>query len=509
MSEEHHESTEEVNSFPTVDGRDLEYEITFAIVFNWFIGLPIIALVFIISSIYISNNYLKDKFIDEIFHVSMVEQYFKGDFKTWDSKITTPPGLYYLGYVWAKLIQLLHIPINPVGLNSLRLINAIGGAVVLPISLNSLFILNPIGFWQTNIVLFPILSTFYYFFYTDVWSTVFIISSLSTAIGLPFGDKLSIKVSAILGFLSIWFRQTNIIWNLLVLVFVIERRATIQKNFTDSFLNNCIKFIIQFFEDFWEFSLPYIINFVLFFGFLIYNRGITLGDKENHVAGFHLIQFFYCISFITFFTWPVWISTQFIKDYLRRFRLGFILVVLEILGIWIIIRFFTVIHPFLLADNRHYTFYIFRKIINYSFFRKYIIMGQIYHFSTYVFFRTLNSNAFEFNSINELPFKLTRDLPLKPTGISIWTLTICIILTVVPSPLFEPRYYIVPFIIYRLFISVPFESYYQGQNLKNVTLVRLFCELLWLILINIVVILMFTFYTFSWDTESNPQRIIW
>lgn len=42
--------------------------------------------------------------MDEEFHYRQFSTYYGGDFKTWDPKITTPPGLYYVQYVIAQAI---------------------------------------------------------------------------------------------------------------------------------------------------------------------------------------------------------------------------------------------------------------------------------------------------------------------------------------------------------------------------------------------------------------------
>lgn len=505
------EETEVKTTFNSEDNvRDIEYEITASLIFNWFIALPIIFISFIFITYRISTKYATNQFIDEIFHVPMTLQYFDGDFKSWNNKITTPPGLYYIGWLWLKFLQLTRLSkfIDIRSLTTLRMVNTIGGVLVLPASMTWLFILNPIGFWPASLTLFPVLSNFYYLYYTDVWSTVLIVASLSFALGLPYGDKKSVWISAFLGGLSVWLRQTNIIWNFFILVLVIERRAIIHKNFTNSFLNNCIKWIIQFVEDFYDFALPFIINFILFFIFLIINRGITLGDKENHSVGLHVVQIFYCFTFLAAFTWPMWLSYDILVDYFSRFKEGPIFVIIEMLIIMIIIRFFTVIHPFLLADNRHYTFYIFKKIINRFKYSKYLIT-PIYHFAFYVVTNLLNANAFYFDSVSEIPFKLTRELPLKPTGISIFAFLISVILTIIPSPLFEPRYYILPFVIFRLFIATSYESFLPNGSLKGIILKRLSLEFIWNIVVNLILIYVFCSYEFKWENDESIQRIIW
>lgn len=42
---------------------------------------------------------------DEIFHVPMTQRYCKGNFMDWDPKITTFPGLYFLGAPYARAVH--------------------------------------------------------------------------------------------------------------------------------------------------------------------------------------------------------------------------------------------------------------------------------------------------------------------------------------------------------------------------------------------------------------------
>lgn len=505
----HGEEEEPPLVFPEIPGRDLENELTTALIFNWFIAWPIMFIVTLVLTIYTSRKTIPFKFIDEIFHITMTEQYLDGDWTTWDPKITTPPGLYILGYFQGKLGSILPW-INGRSLLWLRLVNTFGGTVVLPYMLNHLFILNPIGFWQSSLILSPIFYIFNFVYYTDVWSSILVISAMSIAVGLPYGDVRSCQISAGLLWISLWFRQTNVIWSLFVLVLVIERRAIIRQNFTDSNLNNCIKFLIQFFEDFWVYSWPFLANFGSFVLFLIYNRGITLGDKDNHSVGLHIMQVFYCFVLFTVLTVPVWFSEDYVKWYMYRFRFAWLIVLIEISIIWVFIRYFLVVHPFLLADNRHYSFYIFKYLINSpSFWIKYGLMGLVYHFSTFVTFHNLNGNLFEFSSITDVPFKETRDLPLKPTWITIIAFTCCLIFTLVPSPLFEPRYYIIPFFIYRIIICVPYEEIWNGLGRSNVILIRLYLEFAYLVAFNAILVLVFIKKEVVWEGMSEIQRIIW
>jgi alpha-1,2-glucosyltransferase len=77
-------------------------------------------------------------------------------------------------------------------------------------------------------------------------------------------------------------------------------------------------------------------------------------------------------------------------------------------------------HPFLLADNRHYTFYIWRYVFRISPWIRYVAV-PIYVFSIHVL-------------VTELY-----------TASALWSLFYigCVLCTLIPSPLIEFRYYII------------------------------------------------------------------
>ena len=84
---------------------------------------------------------------------------------------------------------------------------------------------------------------------------------------------------------------------------------------------------------------------------------------------------------------------------------------------------FTIVHPFLLADNRHYAFYIYKRLLSQSYLKPLILMA--YHFSSFQIISSLIKGG-------QLSF------------IGIFSYLIAVGLTLIPSPLFEPRYYITP-----------------------------------------------------------------
>merc|ERR1719447_2027706 len=93
----------------------------------------------------------------------------------------------------------------------------------------------------------------------------------------------------------------------------------------------------------------------------------------------------------------------------------------------IVIHFNTLAHPYLLADNRHYTFYIWRKIITRNSLTP-ILMTPIYIYGAFSVLYSLRRT--------ELAFKIA--FPL------------CVVINLFPQYLLEFRYFVIPFILHRL-----------------------------------------------------------
>jgi len=72
-------------------------------------GLAIVGLTGLAVQAWV-NREVPIAFIDEYYHLRMTEQYLVDlDFLHYDSKITTPPGLYILGFIFGVLIQIPHL----------------------------------------------------------------------------------------------------------------------------------------------------------------------------------------------------------------------------------------------------------------------------------------------------------------------------------------------------------------------------------------------------------------
>ena len=96
-----------------------------------------------------------------------------------------------------------------------------------------------------------------------------------------------------------------------------------------------------------------------------YNDGkLLFGDHSNHVPSFHPTQILY-LSLFLFVNLPVTLSDYLltIKESFNRIyysRHAFATYLFLLSACLVIVDKYSLVHPFILADNRHYIFYIYR-----------------------------------------------------------------------------------------------------------------------------------------------------
>ena len=248
------------------------------------------------------------------------------------------------------------------------------------------------------------------------------------------------------------------------------------------------------------------------------------GDKSNHIASIHLAQMLYLWPYFVFFSLPLLLLSFLISttQLLRRPRPAIILPVLIVMGL--VIYFNTIIHPFTLADNRHYVFYVFRILRRHPAIK--YLAAPIYLLCAVVTLRALESSSAE-----ELATKMEEDSSqiirkssddsvsaaksksagLRVSWVLIWlfttTLNLCF------APLVEPRYCIIPWIMWR--IHLPSSSKVAGRGLSGGNFGyliehRLWLETLWFLAINAVTGYIFLYRGFRWEQEPGKiQRFMW
>ena len=107
--------------------------------------------------------------------------------------------------------------------------------------------------------------------------------------------------------------------------------------------------------------IGYIIVGLAFLAFVHFNQGIVVGDRSAHMATVHMLQLCYFSAFFLGLTLP-W-TVHHLKDFPRFLRQHPLMIMLAVTVLTCVVHWGTMAHPYLLADNRHFTFYLWRKVI--------------------------------------------------------------------------------------------------------------------------------------------------
>jgi alpha-1,2-glucosyltransferase len=291
---------------------------------------------------------------------------------------------------------------------------------------------------------------------------------------------------------------------------------------------------------------PHVTVLGLFAGFVAWNEGVVLGDKSNHVATIHLAQMLYIWPFFAFFSAPLLLPSllPFIFAPVRLFcsasppgtaekpliiqminKFYYIPSILGTIALSLaIVKFNTIIHPFTLADNRHYMFYIFRYTILRSTKVRYLLVAG-YTISRWLVWNTLSGSPSQTSSISQTGAK-GKPPALGPSGPQTSTALFWLLattLSLMTAPLVEPRYFILPWVFWRLLVPswspvAQIESYLPNSGWAHRLKIdpRLAMETIWFTVINIGTMYMFLFRPFYWRSPDGElldggkvQRFMW
>lgn len=315
---------------------------------------------------------------------------------------------------------------------------------------------------------FPCLYFFNFLFYTDVGSVFFVL--------LMYFHHLSQQewLAAVFGLISLLFRQTNIVW---VFFFAAERIAVIiQMNLPKlkRRANQRQAIMVTFF------SMViccggYALVGLLFLMFLVANGGVVLGDKSAHQATFNINQLFYFFGFCSFFGIPWIVEYRMIRNFLKFVMSNRLLSILMVTATGFLLKTMAMVHPYLLADNRHYTFYVWRWILNPANIYSLYILPFIFVFGAFGFFNAMAHKSTVYKMI----------------------FLFCVAASIVPQKLLEFRYFVIPFLLWRLNVLPPEPIQMMLEIFVNVFL-------------NVSLLLVFLYDTFYWDhDDQNVQRFMW
>ena len=195
------------------------------------------------------------------------------------------------------------------------------------------------------------------------------------------------------------------------------------------------------------------------------------------------------------------------------------------------VHFNTVVHPFLLADNRHYVFYVFRWFLLRNPAAKYLAV-PIYLVCGWAVVIALGGTqgpAVKSARTNSSRGKSgggdkpTNTQSNKVSFVIVWlTATTSSLIT---APLVEPRYFILPWMMWRLYLPNsafttktapstkgshsephPYLKALSGLGFSS----QLWLETAWFLLVNSLTMYIFLYRGFKWPQEpGNIQRFMW
>lgn len=441
----------------------------------------------------------REPYMDEIFHIPQAQKYCQGKFSEWDPMITTLPGLYLASVGVIKPIVWLADLSGDVVCSTamLRFINLFfncGNLYLLYLLICKLHQREKTRITSRRILsalslsTFPVLYFFNFLYYTDAGSTFFILFTyLMTLYGCH-------KVSALLGLCAVLFRQTNIIWvafcsGSLVAAKMDETWRVEQAKKKDEVKSHVplnfygFKKVLLFTLEFVTNPVhlksvlllvwPYVLVALGFFLFVVLNDGIVVGDRTSHEACLNFPQLFYFFSFSLFFALPLTVCYYRVVRFFHSLkRQPFLFLMVTVLILFLVWKF-TFVHKYLLADNRHYPFYVWKKIFQKHELVRYLLVPA------YVFAGWSFLDSIKYRSL-----------------FWILALLVCIAAATVPQKLLEFRYFIVPYLIYRLHMPLP-------------SLPRLIIEFFLYSVVNAATVYIFISKTFHWADSTAKQRFMW
>ncbi|KAF6137773.1 hypothetical protein GIB67_040481 [Kingdonia uniflora] len=508
------------------------------------LAVAVITSLWVIPISLMVNKIVPEPYMDEIFHIPQAQQYCRGNFRSWDPMITTPPGLYYisLAHVASLFPGLLFIKQNYsfsefCSSSILRSLNGFLAVICSILVYEILTQLRPdldekkATLRSIVLSLYPLHWFFTFLYYTDVASLTLVLAMYLLCL------KRHYQLSSLFGALAILIRQTNVVWVLLVACIgvinftkprtfndsvhmrdydvsskkndglvdtnMVPADTNLRKRKMGSSVNAinhsmskirdssscCTSGLIDEIRDIlvrlWHLKWEFLVSFgsfflvlVVFVMFVIWNGSVVLGAKEAHTVSPHLAQMMYFGLVSAFAMAPFHFSFSEALNLYQSFwenkPLSFVQVFIVLSAGFLSVHFFSIAHPYLLADNRHYTFYIWRKVVKFHWLTKYLLV-PIYVYSWFSIF----------NILGKTQKKLWMLLFFLACGA-----------VLIPAPLIEFRYYTIPFYFLALHTQLDNNTYWLFMGIAYTT-------------VDIFTMMMFLFRPFHWAHEVGTQRFIW
>jgi len=435
----------------------------------------IIPAVFLISGsclMTLVNEQVQSPYMDEYFHNLQTSRYCSGRWNVYDSKITTPPGLYTVTLLLLRAMMWLGLSEDVCwDIYSQRGVVLLHGVLLVWICAKVMLHHNPTVnsdtrlLWATEIATFPLVLFYSLLFYTDVPAAFYIISSYYLMLlNYPW-------FSSIVATIAVLHRQTNIVWAAMIVVLdmeslvlnVLKRRKRSRGKIS---VNTLLSWVFRNKTKVLKKYFGFIILAMVFLSTFAWNNfRLTFGDHEHHTPSLHWAQIVYCAAAVLCGVLFHALDSHFITRLTGRWV--YQTCALSLLGIFLC-AYGEIAHPFLLADNRHITFYVWRKALR------------------FIGVRTLLGMTFG-------PIVMILQVMVKGSALRLGLIALTATATLLPAPLLEPRYFLVPYLFTRLHIG-------RGHQMRSLANIIIF------LIIDFLLLGIFLHHPFYQD--SALQRIM-
>ncbi len=233
---------------------------------------------------------------DEGYHLPQISSFLRGNFEA-------SPHLTVLPAYHAMMAAILKL-IGAGSVAEARMITFLGSAVSI-----WFFYLIVRRLWPkerylrtAQFVFLPILFPMHFLIYTDAWALAFVLVALERTLAKRPWQSAAAAAVAIL------MRQPNLVWAGMMWVLLVWQPGPFRTTW-------------RFIKDSWQqTTLPFVLIFSAFCGFLLINRGVAVGDKHQHEIGRNLanLWFFGLCFFIFFFPTCLGTFSRYWGDIRRR-----------------------------------------------------------------------------------------------------------------------------------------------------------------------------------------------
>ena len=410
-------------------------------------------------------------YMDEMFHLRQAQAYCRGEYAVWDGKITTYPGLYLLSsglHGLARLVPGLDLVGPECSAGELRQGNVLlvaltyvacvlarkksssagaaaaaaarGGAQDCSESAASAHL------YALLIVLYPLSAFYYPLYYTDTASTcTLVLMYLVSSFGARQVGQSQIS-SFVLASAAIAVRQTNAVWVLFVvganMLRELQQQQLLPLIEDQPYLSQLAAFVWALLRHPLQLarSNAGLISAVLWFVVLVLRNGgvVVVGDRENHRPALHAAMPLHLAAVTTATLGPSALlagweavaaalpsrgdaASNSKPGWSSRLPTASAIAIHSLCtaAVSAALVLGSVEHPFLLADNRHYTFYLWRRLLRFPLWRA--MLGPPYYLCLLFVARTM------------------REAGRGKLWLTIYV--VAAVLSLVPTPLLEPRYW--------------------------------------------------------------------